>query len=102
MPTASNLRRASLVPLGGELSESRRECPMSEDWPQGWYQNEKPNAGEPTRDAPVQAAPGAFGSTGFGNGGYGSRGYGNGGTAGGWATQPPPRGGPGRGARYGG
>ena len=60
---------------------------MSDDWPQGWYQNEKPPAGEPTRDAPIQAAPGAVGSTGFGNGGYGNRGYGNGGTAGGWPTQ---------------
>jgi LCP family protein required for cell wall assembly len=74
---------------------------MSEDWPQGWYQNEKPYAGEPTRDAPVQAAPGAFGSTGFGNGGYGSRGYGNGGTAGGWPTQPPASGGRGSGPGYG-
>ena len=30
---------------------------MSDDWPQGWYQNEKPNAGEPTRDAPIQGLP---------------------------------------------
>jgi LCP family protein required for cell wall assembly len=72
---------------------------MSDDWPQGWYQNEKPHEGEPTRDAPIQAAPGAFGSTGFGNGGYGDRGYGNGGTAGGWPTQPPPTGSQGSGSQ---
>ena len=70
---------------------------MSDDWPHGWYQNEKPFAGEPTRDAPIQAAPDAFGSTGFGNGGYGNRGYGNGGTAGGWPTQPPANAGQGNG-----
>jgi LCP family protein required for cell wall assembly len=85
---------------------------MSDDWPQGWYQNEKPYAGEPTRDAPIQATPGAsgstgfgnggYGSTGFGNGGYGDRGYGNGGTAGGWPTQPPASGGQGNGPGYGG
>jgi LCP family protein required for cell wall assembly len=75
---------------------------MSDDWPQGWYQNEKPYAGEPTRDAPIQATPGAFGSTGFGNGGYGNRGYGNGGTAGGWPTQPPVNAGQGNGPGYGG
>ncbi|HEX3957027.1 MAG TPA: LCP family protein [Trebonia sp.] len=80
---------------------------MTDDWPQGWYQDEKPHAGEPTRDAPIQAAPGAygstgFGSTGFGNGGYGDRGYGSGGTAGGWPTQPPANAGQGSGPGYGG
>jgi LCP family protein required for cell wall assembly len=75
---------------------------MSDDWPQGWYQNETPYGGEPTRDVPVQSAPGAFGSAGYGNGGYGSSANGNGRPAGGWPTQPPANAGQGSGRGYGG
>jgi len=59
---------------------------MSEDWPKGWYQDEKPRGGTPGSDATqdMTARPQAGWSPGvagqFGAGGSGST----------WPTQPPP------------
>jgi LCP family protein required for cell wall assembly len=71
---------------------------MSEDWPKGWYQNEKPAgsppAADPTRDMTYAAPP--SGRTG------GPRPGGPGGGAGsGWPEQPPQRSGYGDGPQWG-
>jgi len=91
----------SLVPFGVGLSESKKECPMSDEWPQGWYQNEESFGDEPTQDLTVQAASVAFGSVGYASVSHGSAGYGGAATAGGWPAQPPVTAGPGGGRGYG-
>ena len=87
---------------------------MSEDWPKGWYRDEKPSGTDPASDAThdmtvANPQPGARGSgappggAGYGGAGYGGAGYGPAsfgseglgtpGAAGaqsGWPSQPPP------------
>jgi len=65
---------------------------MSDEWPQGWYQNEESFGDESTQDLTVQAASVAFGSVGYSSVGNDNIGHDNG-----WPAQPPVRAGQGGG-----
>ncbi len=85
---------------------------MSDDWPKGWYRDEKPSGTDPASDAthdmtvavpptgaggaPGAGAPGGggygpAGASGYGPASFGSEGLGTpgAGTQGGWPSQPP-------------
>ena len=93
---------------------------MSDDWPKGWYRDEKPSGTDPVPDAthdmtiagpppvargagaPNPAAPGGsnYGPARFGAEGLGSPGSAGAGARGGWPTQPPPVSAPGSAPGY--
>jgi LCP family protein required for cell wall assembly len=54
---------------------------MSDDWPMGWYREEKPSGTDPASDATHDMTVASFGAEGLGAPGAGA--------AGGWPTQPP-------------